>query len=170
MRALARATRLVILTVFAIFFVVPLVWLVLAPSKSDAALIGTSWYRFGSFHQIALAWRHLDAFSNHIFRKWIENSVVYALGATAIVLATAVQDAGIESVRIRSVLTCEWKRGVCIRCYGRNLATGDLVDAIAGYGDSIGTAEENLSGTVAEATRAQAQLEIVVRHGVFHRG
>ena len=33
------------------------------------------------------------------------------------------QDAGIESVRIRSVLTCEWKRGVCIRCYGRNLAT-----------------------------------------------
>ena len=35
---------------------------------------------------------------------------------------------------------------------------GDLVDAIAGYGDAVGTAEENLSGTVAEATRAQAQL------------
>jgi len=35
---------------------------------------------------------------------------------------------------------------------------GDLVDAIAGYGDAIGTAEKNLSGTVAEATRAQAQL------------
>jgi len=35
---------------------------------------------------------------------------------------------------------------------------GDLVDAIAGYGDAIGTAEENLTGTVAEATRAQAQL------------
>ena len=90
MRALARTTRLAILTVFAIFFVVPLVWLVLAPTKSDAALVGSSWFRFGSFHQVALAWRHLDAFSNHIFRKWIENSVVYALGATAIVLATAV--------------------------------------------------------------------------------
>jgi len=35
---------------------------------------------------------------------------------------------------------------------------GDLVDAIAGYGDAMGTAEEHLSGTVAEATRAQAQL------------
>lgn len=34
----------------------------------------------------------------------------------------------------------------------------ELVDAIAGYGDAIGTAEEKLSGTVAEATRAQAQL------------
>jgi DNA-directed RNA polymerase subunit beta' len=49
-------------------------------------------------------------------------------------LATAVQDAGIESVRIRSVLTCEWKRGVCIRCYGRNLATGRLVE----LGEAVG--------------------------------
>jgi len=35
---------------------------------------------------------------------------------------------------------------------------GQLVDAIAGYGDAIGTAEESLTGTVAEATSAQAQL------------
>jgi DNA-directed RNA polymerase subunit beta' len=49
-------------------------------------------------------------------------------------LATAVQDAGIESVRIRSVLTCEWKRGVCVRCYGRNLATGRLVE----LGEAVG--------------------------------
>ncbi len=34
----------------------------------------------------------------------------------------------------------------------------DLVDAIAGYGDAVGTAEENLSGTVAQASRAQARL------------
>ena len=34
-------------------------------------------------------------------------------------LAQDVQDAGIEHVRIRSVQTCECKRGVCIRCYGR---------------------------------------------------
>ena len=49
-------------------------------------------------------------------------------------LATAVQDAGIENVRIRSVLTCEWKRGVCIRCYGRNLATGRPVE----LGEAVG--------------------------------
>ncbi|PYV31508.1 MAG: DNA-directed RNA polymerase subunit beta' [Acidobacteria bacterium] len=43
-------------------------------------------------------------------------------------LASAIQAAGIERVRIRSVLTCESRRGVCVRCYGRNLATGRLVE------------------------------------------
>jgi DNA-directed RNA polymerase subunit beta' len=43
-------------------------------------------------------------------------------------LAAAIQSAGIERVKIRSVLTCESRRGVCVRCYGRNLATGRLVD------------------------------------------
>jgi multiple sugar transport system permease protein len=90
MRILARAIRIAILTLFAIFFVVPLVWLVLAPTKTDAEIGGGGWWRFGSFHQIALAWQHLDAFSDHIFRKWIENSVVYALSATVLVLLTAV--------------------------------------------------------------------------------
>ena len=43
-------------------------------------------------------------------------------------LATEIQEAGIEKVRIRSVLTCESRRGVCARCYGRDLATGKLVE------------------------------------------
>src|SRR5215831_17941662 len=36
--------------------------------------------------------------------------------------------AGLEKIRIRSVLTCDARRGVCAKCYGRNLATGRLVD------------------------------------------
>jgi DNA-directed RNA polymerase subunit beta' len=48
--------------------------------------------------------------------------------------AQTVQDAGIERVKIRSVLTCETKRGVCARCYGRNLATGQMVE----LGEAIG--------------------------------
>jgi len=43
-------------------------------------------------------------------------------------LASDIQAAGIEQVKIRSVLTCKAKRGVCVKCYGRNLATGQLVD------------------------------------------
>jgi DNA-directed RNA polymerase subunit beta' len=43
-------------------------------------------------------------------------------------LASAIQSAGIERVKIRSVLTCESKRGVCIACYGRNLASGRMVE------------------------------------------
>ncbi len=42
--------------------------------------------------------------------------------------AAEVQDAGIEKVKIRSVLTCQSRRGVCKRCYGRDLATGRLVE------------------------------------------
>ena len=42
--------------------------------------------------------------------------------------ANAIQAAGIEKVRIRSVLTCESSRGVCALCYGRDLAAGKLVE------------------------------------------
>jgi DNA-directed RNA polymerase subunit beta' len=42
--------------------------------------------------------------------------------------ASAVQEAGIEKVKIRSVLTCASRRGVCTACYGRDLATGRLVE------------------------------------------
>ena len=41
--------------------------------------------------------------------------------------AQEIQDSPIESVEIRSVLTCESKKGVCAKCYGRNLATGRMV-------------------------------------------
>ena len=49
-------------------------------------------------------------------------------------LAAAIQAAGIERVKIRSVLTCESRRGVCQLCYGRNLATGRLVER----GEAVG--------------------------------
>ena len=49
-------------------------------------------------------------------------------------LAAAIQAAGIERVKIRSVLTCESKRGVCQLCYGRNLATGRMVER----GEAVG--------------------------------
>ena len=43
-------------------------------------------------------------------------------------LASRVQEAGIERVKIRSVLTCETKRGICRLCYGRMLASGKMVE------------------------------------------
>jgi multiple sugar transport system permease protein len=90
MRIASRGLRLVILAAFAVFFFVPLVWLILAMTKGNEALVTSPWYSFGSFHQIALAWKHLDAFEGHIFRTWIGNSLLYAFSATAIVLATAI--------------------------------------------------------------------------------
>ncbi|MDQ3585721.1 MAG: DNA-directed RNA polymerase subunit beta' [Acidobacteriota bacterium] len=49
-------------------------------------------------------------------------------------LAAEIQRSGVQRVRIRSVLTCESRRGVCIKCYGRNLATGKPVD----IGEAVG--------------------------------
>jgi DNA-directed RNA polymerase subunit beta' len=43
-------------------------------------------------------------------------------------LGAAVQLSGLQKVRIRSALTCESRRGICVKCYGRNLATGNTVE------------------------------------------
>jgi len=48
--------------------------------------------------------------------------------------AKAIEVAGIENVKIRSVLTCESKQGICMNCYGRNLATGARVK----LGEAVG--------------------------------
>src|SRR5690606_18732459 len=49
-------------------------------------------------------------------------------------IALHIEEVGIETVEIRSVLTCESRRGVCVKCYGKNLATGYL----AQKGDAVG--------------------------------
>ena len=48
--------------------------------------------------------------------------------------AKAIDESPIESVEIRSVLTCESKKGVCMKCYGRNLATARMVQ----LGEAVG--------------------------------
>jgi DNA-directed RNA polymerase subunit beta' len=49
-------------------------------------------------------------------------------------LAAQVQLSGLQSVRLRSALTCETRRGICVKCYGRNLATGNTVE----IGEAVG--------------------------------
>jgi DNA-directed RNA polymerase subunit beta' len=91
----------------------------------------------------------------------------------------AIEDAGIETVKIRSVLTCEAKRGVCRMCYGRNLATMDMVDLGEAVGilaaQSIGEPGTQLTlrtfhigGTaarIAEQTVRKTKVEGVVEYG-----
>ena len=83
--------------------------------------------------------------------------------------AKAIEDAGVEMVEIRSVLTCESKKGVCRKCYGRNLATskmvhlGEAVGVIAAQ--AIGEPGTQLtlrtfhSGGVAENATANASIK-----------
>ncbi|HMQ03868.1 MAG TPA: DNA-directed RNA polymerase subunit beta' [Pyrinomonadaceae bacterium] len=49
-------------------------------------------------------------------------------------LAAQVQLSGLQKIRIRSPLTCESRRGICVKCYGRNLATGKTVE----IGEAVG--------------------------------
>jgi DNA-directed RNA polymerase subunit beta' len=93
-------------------------------------------------------------------------------------LATQIQNAGgIERVRIRSVLTCESRRGCCIACYGRNLATGKLVELGEAVGviaaQSIGEPGTQLTmrtfhiggvaGGVSEVTKHEARVSGTVK-------
>ena len=85
-------------------------------------------------------------------------------------LARAINDSAIEMVEIRSVLTCESRRGVCAKCYGKNLATGymaqrgDAVGIIAAQ--SIGEPGTQLTlrtfhvGGVAGSSSVESQLSV----------
>jgi DNA-directed RNA polymerase subunit beta' len=83
--------------------------------------------------------------------------------------ANAIQSAGIDKVKIRSVLTCESPRGVCALCYGRDLATGKLVELGMAVGviaaQSIGEPGTQLTmrtfhiGGTASHTTQQTTLE-----------
>ena len=84
-------------------------------------------------------------------------------------LSSEIQDSGIERVRIRSVLTCASRRGVCAKCYGRDLSTGTLVERGLAVGviaaQSIGEPGTQLTmrtfhiGGTASRISAQSTLE-----------
>ena len=65
---------------------------------------------------------------NDIVNPVTREVIVPAGGLIDEALADAIMDADIEKVRIRSVLTCETRRGICAKCYGRDLSTGRPVE------------------------------------------
>jgi DNA-directed RNA polymerase subunit beta' len=83
--------------------------------------------------------------------------------------ARIIEESPIEMVEIRSVLTCESRKGVCAKCYGRNLATGRLVEIGEAVGviaaQSIGEPGTQLTlrtfhvGGVAGGSAAQSKIE-----------
>ena len=71
-------------------------------------------------------------------------------------MAQAIVDAGVQSVTIRSVFTCDTRHGVCQKCYGRNLATGEQVEV----GEAV--------GTVAAQSIGEPGTQLTMRN--FHTG
>ncbi|MEM7638050.1 MAG: DNA-directed RNA polymerase subunit beta', partial [Pseudomonadota bacterium] len=88
------------------------------------------------------------------------------------VLARTIEDAGVDRIKVRSPLTCETKIGVCVSCYGRDLARGTVVNKGEAVGviaaQSIGEPGTQLTmrtfhiggaASVAEESSAEAQVE-----------
>ena len=71
-------------------------------------------------------------------------------------IAEAIESSAIESVKIRSVLTCQSKQGTCAKCYGRNMSSGKLVDV----GEAV--------GTIASQSIGEPGTQLTLR--TFHTG
>jgi multiple sugar transport system permease protein len=78
--------RTVVLVPFALFFAVPLVWLVLATTKNGAQLQLGAPLGWGSLHQLQRNWHQLTSFNDDAFFGWFANSVEYTFGALILVL------------------------------------------------------------------------------------
>jgi multiple sugar transport system permease protein len=88
--ATARSILLLVFALFAAFFLIPVIWLLLAPTKTDNALVQSNPFAFGSLHNVGTTWHYLVTFENGALFVWLRNSAVYAFGALAITLVTAV--------------------------------------------------------------------------------
>jgi multiple sugar transport system permease protein len=73
-----------------VFFVLPVIWLLLAPSKTAGEVVQDNPLSFGSFQQIGTAWQHLFAFQDGVMATWLRNSAIYAGGSLILTLAVSV--------------------------------------------------------------------------------
>jgi multiple sugar transport system permease protein len=87
---LSRAFVVVLLTGFAAFFIVPIIWLVLAPTKSNGQLLQDGPFAFGSFEQLAANWNQLFTFGSGVFTVWLGNSTLYSFAALALTLLISI--------------------------------------------------------------------------------
>ena len=79
-----------LLLVFVVFFVLPVIWLLLAATKSDPQLVQDNPLSFGSWHQLRVNWDELTSFQGDVILLWLRNSAVYAFLALAITLVTGI--------------------------------------------------------------------------------
>lgn len=84
---IGAAARLLLLLLLAVFFGLPLLWLLLAPTKTDSQLTDWMPIAFGSFARVGEAWKNLTDFSDGIVLRWGWNSIIYTLGSLLIGLA-----------------------------------------------------------------------------------
>ena len=87
---MGRALAILILVVFVLFFVVPLIWLVLAPTKTDRQLLLEAPFAFGDWDTLVANWNSLVTFQKGLIWTWIGNSAFYCVAALGITLVISI--------------------------------------------------------------------------------
>ena len=87
---LGRVFTALLLIFFVLFFVVPLVWFVLAPTKTDRQLLLDNPFAFGDIPTLIHNWSSLVDFQKGLIWTWLTNSAFYCLAALAITLAISI--------------------------------------------------------------------------------
>jgi len=80
----------VLLALLLVFFVLPVIWLLLAPSKTAGQVVQDNPLSFGSFQQIGAAWQHLFSFQDGAMLTWLRNSAIYSGGSLILTLAVSI--------------------------------------------------------------------------------
>jgi multiple sugar transport system permease protein len=89
-RVSSKALMFAVLAIFLLFFLIPVLWLLLAVTKNGTTLDTQSPYSFGTWHDLRVNWDVLMAFQDGAVKTWLLNSVYYALAALAITLVVSV--------------------------------------------------------------------------------
>jgi multiple sugar transport system permease protein len=85
-----RVIAMVVLLAFAAFFLVPMIWLLLAPTKTDYQVVHESPLAFGSLSQFGKTFHKVITYQGDLMLTWLKNSAIYAVGGTALALLAAI--------------------------------------------------------------------------------
>lgn len=85
-----RTIVTIMVTVFVLFFVIPIIWLLLATTKSAHGLIVENPFRPGSISDLAANWEQLFGFQDGAVTTWVGNSALYALGSLVVTLVASI--------------------------------------------------------------------------------
>lgn len=89
-RATGRTFVGLVLVVFALFFIIPIVWLLFATTKTEQQLVGTNPFFLGSFQGLAANWNSLVGFQSGAIATWLGNSAFYAVAALVLTLVVSI--------------------------------------------------------------------------------
>jgi multiple sugar transport system permease protein len=79
-----------LLAFMVVFFILPVIWLLLALTKTDAQLVHESPFAFGAFGSVATAWNHLMDFQGAAILVWLKNSAIYSVGALVLTMVATI--------------------------------------------------------------------------------